>query len=129
MSSLELSPHRVADASLQRAERFLARLAFGELAVVVGAAGRGVRDLGDRDEMHRVVQFPVPTRVEPMTDARSARRFDRRGAVVGREPGSGREPGRVTDVSEDQAGDDRADTMQFEQRGVRLARPRPRCAL
>jgi len=44
-----------------RAERFLLRLALGELAVVVGAAGRvRVADLGDRRHVDRVVQLAVP---------------------------------------------------------------------
>ena len=55
-------------------------------------------DLGDRDEMHRMIQFAVPTRVEAVAFARSAGRLDWRGGVARREPG------RVTDVSEDQAG-------------------------
>jgi hypothetical protein len=44
---LELAPDGVADASLQCSQRFLLALAFGQLAVVVDAAGGGVGDLGD----------------------------------------------------------------------------------
>ena len=46
-------------------------------------------------------------------------RLDRRGAVVRREPGRGREPGRITDMREDQRGDDRPDPIELEQRRVR----------
>jgi hypothetical protein len=52
--------------------------------------------------------------------ARSARRFDRRGAVIGREPRRRREPGGIADVGEDQSRDDRSDTVELDQRGVRL---------
>src|SRR5215211_8815252 len=83
---LELAPDRVADAPLQCAERFLFRFAFGEFAFVVDASGGVVRDLSDRDEMHRMVQFAVPALVQPMPLVGAAGRFDRCGAVVGREP-------------------------------------------
>src|SRR4051794_36872245 len=118
---LELTPDRVADASLERAERFLLGFAFSNFAVVVDAAQCVVRDLGDRDEMHRVVQFAVPAGVERVPDTRPAGRFDRRGAVVGREPRSGCESVRVTDVSEDQPGDDRPDPMDLDQRRFEAA--------
>jgi hypothetical protein len=116
---LGLTPDGVADASFQRAQRFLLRFALSEFAVVVGAARRVVRDLGDGDEMHRVVQFAVPARVEPMPDTRSAGCFDRHGAVVGGQQGGSREAGRVTGVRQDQPGNDRADTMNLEQCRVR----------
>ena len=58
-----------------------------------------------------MVQFAVPARVEPVPFAGSAGRLDRCGAVVGREPFRGREPGGVADVSEDQRGDDRSDPV------------------
>jgi hypothetical protein len=80
------------DASLQRAQRFFLRFVFGEFAVVVDASGCVVRDLGDRDEMHRVVEFAVPARVEPVAFAGPAGRLDRRSAVVGLEAFRGREP-------------------------------------
>jgi hypothetical protein len=54
-----------------------------------------------------------------MPDTWAARCSDRRGAVVGGESGLGREPGWVTDVSEDQTGDDWSDAVHVEQRGVR----------
>src|SRR6266516_3233505 len=98
---LELAPDRVADAPLQCAQRFLFGFALGDLALVVDASGGVVRDLGDRDEMHRVVEFAVPTRVEPVPLAGAAGRLDGCGAVVGREPLRCREPGRVTDLSQD----------------------------
>ncbi len=91
---LELTPDGVADPSFQRAQRFLLGLPLSDLAVVVDAAGRVVTDLGDHDEMHRMIEFAVPARVEPMPFPRSAGRLDRRGPVVRREPGRCREPRR-----------------------------------
>ena len=67
---MELAPDRVADAPLQCPERFLLRLALDEFAFVVDASGGVVRDLGDRDEMHRMVQFAVPARVQPILIAK-----------------------------------------------------------
>src|SRR5918994_6252838 len=95
---LEMAPDRVADAPFQGPERFLLRLALDEFAFVVDASGGVVGDLSDRDEMQRMVQFAVPARVQPMPLAGAAGRFDRCGAVVGREPFRCGEPGRVTDV-------------------------------
>src|SRR5215204_6718735 len=83
---LELAPNCVADAPLQCPERFLLRLALDEFAFVIDASGGVVRDLSDRDEMHRMVQLAVPARVQPMPFVGAAGRFDRCGAVVGREP-------------------------------------------
>src|SRR3954449_10768975 len=91
---LELTPDRVADAPLQGAQGFFLGLALGDFAEVVDASGGVVTNLGHRNEMHRVVEFAVPARVEPVTFARAARRLDRCSAVVRREPFWGREPGR-----------------------------------
>jgi hypothetical protein len=56
----EVAPHDVAEPSLQRPDRLAWRLAFGELAVVVGAAGTvQVTDLGDRGDVQGVVESPV----------------------------------------------------------------------
>ncbi len=104
---LKLAPHRVADATLEGAQRLLLGLALGKFSVVVDASRCVVRDLCDCDEVHRMVELSVPARVEPMPFARSAGCLDGRGAVVGREPFLGREAGGVADVSEDQSGDDR----------------------
>src|SRR5436190_20304230 len=58
-----------------------------------------------------------PSRVEPMPFPWPTGCFDWRSAVVGREPCCGREPSGVTEVGEDQTGDDRSDTVQLDQRG------------
>jgi hypothetical protein len=116
---LELPPDRVADPTLERAERLLLRLALSDLAVVVDAAGSVVRDLSYCDEVYRVVEFAVAAGVEPVPLSRSARCLDRRGPVVGGEAFLGREASRVADVSEDQPRDDRADAIQLEQVGLR----------
>src|SRR2546430_16259854 len=63
---LELAPDRVADAPLQCPERFLLRLALDEFALVVDASGGVVRDLGDRDEMHRIFFFEVPAPLQAL---------------------------------------------------------------
>ena len=56
----EVAPDDVAEPTLERADRFAWGLAFGELAVVVAAAGAvAVADLGDRRAVQRVVQSAV----------------------------------------------------------------------
>jgi hypothetical protein len=112
---LELAPDGVADPALQRPERFFLGLPLRDLALVVDAAGCVVTDLGDRDEMHRMVQLAVAARVEPVPCAGSTRCLNRRGAVVGRESCRCCEACGVADVGEDQRGDDRADTVDFAQ--------------
>jgi AbiJ N-terminal domain 4 len=62
----KLAVDGVADPSFQAAHRFLARLPFGLLAEVVGAAGCVVTDLAERGDMDRMVQLAVPVRVQPM---------------------------------------------------------------
>ena len=66
--SAEVRVDRVADASLQRSECFFAGLPFGLFAEVVRVAGRVVRDLGDRGDVDRVVELPVPVRVQSMAN-------------------------------------------------------------
>src|SRR4029453_9862932 len=108
----ELSPDRVADASLECAQCFLFGFTFGEFAVVVDAAGGVVPDLGDGDHVDRMVQLGVAAGVESVTFPGPAGRLDRRGPVVGREAGRGREPGGVTDGAEDHPGDEGSTTSQ-----------------
>jgi hypothetical protein len=116
---LELAPHGVADATLQSAQRLLLGLPLGDLALVVGATWRVVADLGDRGQVEGVVQLAVTARVEPVAFAGTAGGFDGGGAVVGGEPLWRREPGRVADVAQDEPCDDRADTMELQQRRAR----------
>ena len=73
-------------------------------------------DLGDRRHVERMVQLTVASTVEPVALRRSARRLDRRGAVVGREPLRCREAAGVADVAEDEPGDDRADAVDLDDR-------------
>ncbi len=78
---------RVADATLQRPDRFFLRLAFGEFALVVAVAGRmGMADLGDRGHVDRVVQLPVPSPRQSVGEPPTRGHLDRCGAVVRREP-------------------------------------------
>jgi hypothetical protein len=58
--------------------------------------------------------------VEPVPLGRPARGLDRGRAVVGREPLRCREPGRVTDVTEDEPSDDGPDAVELEQGRPRL---------
>jgi hypothetical protein len=74
-----------------------------------------VADLGDRDEMHGVVELAVAWGVEPVSFARPAGRLDGGGAVVGREALRCGEAGGVGDVAEDVGSDDRPDAVQLEQ--------------
>lgn len=118
---LELPPDRVGDPSLQGAEGFFAGLALGLAAQVVGAPGSVVADLGDGDHVDRVVQLAVASRVEPVTLTVRAGGFDRCGAVVPGELSTRPEPADVVDVAEHDRRDDRADSVEFGQRGSRCS--------
>jgi hypothetical protein len=64
---LEPGVDDVADLALERAKRFLACLAFGDLAVEVGPAGAVlVSDLGDRGHVDGVVEPPVAAQRQPV---------------------------------------------------------------
>ena len=92
----EVPPDDVAEPPLQRADRFAWRLAFGELAVVVAAAGAvAVADLGDRGDVQGVVESPVAASRQPVGDAAAGGELDRRRPRVGGEACRGGEPGRV----------------------------------
>ena len=57
---------------------------MGALAVVVAMAGAvGVTDLGDRDNVQRVVEPPVPAPRQAVHDAPGRGELDRGGAGVG----------------------------------------------
>ena len=114
-----MAPDGVADLTLEGAQRLFLGLPLGELALVVGAARCVVVDLGHCGQVEGMVQFAVASGVESVTGAGPAGGFDGGGAVVGREPLGRREPGRVTDVTQDEPRDDRADTVQLEQRRAR----------
>jgi hypothetical protein len=85
------------------------RLPLGDLALVVDPARRVVADLGDGGRVKGMTAVAARG-VEPMAAAGPAGGFDGAGAVVGREPRWGREPCRVTDVAQDEPGDDGGDT-------------------
>ena len=110
---LELSPDGVGDPSLQRAESLFAGFAFGLFAQVVGAAGCVVGDLGDCDDVDRVVQRTVAAHVQPVPVGVRARGFDRCGAVVVGELGAGAEAADVAYLAEHDRCDHRADTVQL----------------
>src|SRR4051812_21150637 len=77
---LELTPDRVADASLERAERFLLGFAFSNFAVVVDAAGVSCAIWVTAMRCIAWFQFVVPAGVEPVPDTRPA------GASIGAVP-------------------------------------------
>ena len=82
----EVSPGDVAEPPLERADRFASGLSFGELAVVVAAAGAvPVADLGDRRAVQGVVEPPVAAPRQPVSDAATGGELDRGGAGVGGE--------------------------------------------
>jgi hypothetical protein len=56
----------VGDASFQRPDGFFGGLALGEFLLVVVPALTGVAELGDGGGVVDVVEFAVPSRVEPM---------------------------------------------------------------
>ena len=78
-------------------------------------------DLTERGDVDRVVELPVPVRVQPMTNLRSRRRFDRCGRVVAGVVPGGREPADVAAVADQVARDDRTDTEHVGDRRVRDA--------
>jgi hypothetical protein len=65
-AGLETGEDGVGDLPLQRAQGLFAGLAFGQLLVVVGAAGAAwVADLGDRGHGDGVAGPPVPAPGQP----------------------------------------------------------------
>jgi hypothetical protein len=77
----ELAVDGVADASLQRAQRFFVAVALGAFAEVVVTSGGVVADLGDSGEMDRMVELAVAAVIEPVARSRPRRRVQRRGRV------------------------------------------------
>jgi hypothetical protein len=85
----------VAELAFERAERFFAGLALGDLLLEVGAAvAVGVPDLGERGHVDGVVEAPVAAQREPVDLPLAGGDFDRGSAVVGGE--ASRSPNRDT---------------------------------
>jgi len=119
-AGLEPGVDDVAELALERAERFLAGLALGDLAVEVGTAGAvGVPDLGDRGHVNGVAVPPVAAQGEPVDLPAAGGDLDGGGAVVGGEAVPAGEPGHLTDGAEDGGGDDRAGAEDAGQGGAR----------
>ena len=62
----EVAVDPVRDSSFQGPDRFFRCFAFGDVAVVVGAAFGVVAELGDGGDVDGVVEFAVASRVEPV---------------------------------------------------------------
>ncbi len=67
----EVAVDAVRDPTFQGSHRFFRCLAFGDLAVVVGAAFGVVAELGDGGDVDGVVEFAVASRVEPVLRVRA----------------------------------------------------------
>ncbi len=61
-----LSVDDVGDASFQCSDSFLRRFALSQFLLVVIATLARVSELGDRGDVEGMVEFAVPSRVEPM---------------------------------------------------------------
>ena len=97
----EVAVDDVGEASFQRPDRFLAGFAFSQFPFVEDASfGVGVAELGDGDQMQRVVEHPVASRVEPMPLPRPRGGVDGSGPVVGGVVMSGGEPGHFSGVAD-----------------------------
>ena len=70
----------VGDAPFQRPDRFFGGFSLGEFLLVVVPAFAGVAELGDGGDVDGVVEFAVPSRVEPMPSPVTRGRLD--GAVA-----------------------------------------------
>jgi hypothetical protein len=80
----ESSVDGVAHVPFQRAERFLVGLAFGDLAIEVGAAlGMRLAELADCDHVDRMVESAVPATRQSVHDPTGRGELDRCGPVVG----------------------------------------------
>ena len=112
----ELAVDRVADPAFEAAQRFLRLLPGGELALVVVPAGSGVAQLSDRGHVHGVVEPTVPAAVHTRSRLTGAAPRRGRRPVVGGEVVGVDEAGDVTDLTEDDRGDDRSDAAQLRQR-------------
>jgi hypothetical protein len=114
----ELPVDHIGQSSAQAAQGFQRRLAFGELAAVVGAPRGVVADLADRGDVEDVVQPSVAGAGEPVADLGAGGGVEGDGAGPGGEPVAVGEPGHVADVGQDPGGTARADA-------VRSMRPDP----
>ena len=105
----ELAVDRVADPSLQRAQRFLACLPLALFTEAIRAPERVVRYLGDRSDVDRVVQLRGSRAGSSGAHAWSGGRFDRGGAVVAGVVTCGRETSHIAAVADEIRGDDWSD--------------------
>jgi hypothetical protein len=100
----------VADATFERSDRFFAAVAFGDLAVVVGAPFAVTVTIWVTAAMWMAwLRRRLPRRDSRKILRRPGGYLDRCGAVVGGEGVTAGEAGHIADVTDDGGGDDRTD--------------------
>ena len=82
----------VREPSFQAAQRFLVTLSIGSFPLVISAAGRVPSYLGDGHGVQTVVQLPVPSTREPMSNDIARGHLYRRGSGVTGKRGGRSEP-------------------------------------
>jgi hypothetical protein len=98
---------------------------LAELAAVIGTPGGVVADLAQSSDVQGAVELAVPQAAQAVALEVPAGHLDRGGTVVGREVAGRGEAGDITDVADDQGGDDWTDSAELGQaRGARLDRGR-----
>ena len=95
------------------------RLSLGQLLLVIGAAvAVPVPDLGDRGHVDGMVDAPVAAQRQPVDLPVPGGRLDRGGAVIGGEVIASGEAGHVGHVTDDGAGDHRANAGDLGEGGA-----------
>jgi hypothetical protein len=121
---------RVADASLERAQRLFRGRALGDLAVEEGAALAVTEpDLSHRGHVDGVVQLTVPAPREAVGLATSRRHLDGGGAVEGGEAIPAGEAGDIAGDAHHRGGHHGADTEDLGGRGLRRGHDRGQALL
>ncbi len=98
-------------------QRFLARLAFGDLCAVVGPSAGVLGDLADGDHVQRVVELTIPSPREPVAHHLPAGGLDRRRASMGGEVALVREAASIADPPDDLRRQDRSEAVDLRERG------------
>src|SRR5215212_6402918 len=119
----EVAVHDVGQLPLEASESLRRRLVLAELAAVIGTPGGVVADLAQGSDVQGAVELAVTQAAKAVTLEVPAGHLDGGGAVVGGEVAGRGEAGDITDVADDQGGDDWTDSADLGQgRGARLDR-------